>query len=131
MLLDDEPADRSGDRQNVVGQDRDLGGALADAGQLGTVGVGLVFGPLGAGPQVGAHLVAFAGGLGAELGNHPFGVGAGPLGLRLGGLPGGLGAGGLLLCLPGLAGGTIGELAGLVPVGLAAATRRSASARAR
>jgi hypothetical protein len=109
---------------------RDRGGGLADAGQLGTVGVSLVFGSFGAGAQVGAQFVTFAGGFGTEFGEHSFGVGAGSVGLGAGCLPGGLGAGGVLLCLACLFSGVGGELAGLARSASAALTRRSASARA-
>src|SRR5947209_6114208 len=68
-----------------------LGGSAVWAGpgaelrQPGAVGVGLAFGPLGAGPQVGAHLLTFAGGLSAPLGQHLLRVGARPARLRAGG----------------------------------------------
>ena len=78
---------------------RGWGGRLADAGQFGAVGVGVVFGAFGAGAQVGAEFVAFAGGFGAELGEDPCAVGAGPVGFGAGGVLGGLGAGGFLMCL--------------------------------
>ena len=40
------------------------------------VGAGVAFGPFGAGAQVGTEFFAFAGGLGAELGEQVVGVGA-------------------------------------------------------
>jgi hypothetical protein len=83
-----------------------------------TAGVGLLLGAFGAGAQVSAQLVAFAGCLGACLVQCLPGVGADPLGLGLGGVRGGLGAGSILLGLPGggLGGGCC--LAGLVAVGV-------------
>ena len=94
------------------------------------VGVSLALGALGAGAQVGAQLIAFAGGVGAGLIQHPAGVGADPLGFCLGGAGGGLRACGLL---PGVPGGVLGggcRLAGLIPLRLGGAERCSASARA-
>ena len=80
-----------------------------------------MFGAFGAGAQVGAEFVAFAGGFGAELGEDPFAVGAGPVSFGAGGVLGGLGADSFLVCLACLFGGVGGGLAGLVPFGLGGA----------
>src|SRR5581483_383636 len=93
----------------------------AELGEFVAVGVGLVFGAFGAGAQVGAQFLAFAGRVGAYLAEHLLGVDADPSGFGLGGAGGGLGAGGLLL---GLAGSGLGggcRLAGLVTMGLGGA----------
>ena len=95
------------------------------------VGIGLAFGMSGAGAQVGAQLIAFAGRLGAHLVQHLLGVGADPLGFGPGGAGGGLGAGGLLLILPGRGLGVGCRLAGLVRGRLSAVWMRCpASSRA-
>jgi hypothetical protein len=69
----------------------------AELGEFVAVGVGLPLGPLGAGAQVRTQFLAFAGGVGAGLAEHPAGVGAYPLGFGLGGVRGGaaVGFGGL------------------------------------
>ena len=56
-------------------------GPGADPGQFRAAGVGLVLGALGLRPQVGAQLLAFADGLGAEVVKDPLRVGACPLDL--------------------------------------------------
>ena len=75
-------------------------GPGAAPGQLRTADVGLVL-ALGSCPQIGAQLIALAGGLGAELVQHVIRVAARPLGLGMGGCLRCLCASGLLLRLPG------------------------------
>ncbi len=88
----------------------------AEPVQFVAVGISLTFGALGAGAQVGAQLLAFAGRLGPHLIQHLAGVGADPLGLGLGSAGGGLRTCGLL---PGVPGSVLGggcRLAGLLPL---------------
>jgi hypothetical protein len=68
----------------------------AEPVQFVAVGISLLLGALGAGAQVRAQLIAFAGSLGAHLVQHLLCVGADPSGFSLGGASGGLGAGGFL-----------------------------------
>src|SRR5260370_23285708 len=67
----------------------------AEPVQFAAVGISLLLGALGAGAQVRAQLIAFAGSLGAHLVQHLLCVGAGPSAFSLGGAGRGLGAGGL------------------------------------
>jgi len=78
-----------------------VAGPSAELGQFVVVGIGLAFGALGPGPQVSAQLVAVAGLVGTEAGQHLLRIMADPAGLRPSGLGGGLRAGGVLLRQPG------------------------------
>ena len=83
-----------------------VAGPGAEPAEFVAVGVGLALGALGPGPQVGTQLVAVAGGLGAEAGQHLVRIGANPGGLGTGGLGSSLRTGGVLL-------GKLGGLLGL------------------
>jgi hypothetical protein len=78
-----------------------VAGLGAELGEFVAVGVGLLFGALGPGPQVGAQLVTVADSVGAHAGQHVLRISADPAGLGPCGLGGGQGAGGFLLRGPG------------------------------
>ena len=112
-----------------------MAGGRAELGEFLTVGVGLAFGAFGPCTQVGAQLVTFADGVGAEAGQHRVRVGADPARRGPGCVLGGLRAGGVLLGQPGRPVRRGGLGLGLVPVGLGGADpagrRRRGPARSR
>ena len=98
-----------------------MAGPRPELGDFVAVGVGLAFGTLGAGAQVGAQLVTVPDGIRPEAGQRLVRISTDPAGLGRGGFGGGLRPGCLLLRQPGGLFGLLCPRQGPVPVGLGGA----------